>query len=964
MKRNAKHRASTLGRTIRRQAAFGLTVTVIGGGLFLAPASALEGPNTADDFYEQVGRGRATFDVLGNDAWDPAHTARVVSAQVVGQPFASYSYRTGPNSQQITAPTVTVNPDDTITVDFGAYTLDTPSLYRVAEIAYALRDSAGQSATGYARIVERRDDEPIQAADDTYPAAGNGVLRISSESGDWVGVNTNGRDLLDNDSFGALGAVRVEILSDPALGTVEVERQPGFFQGNPAISNGLGLTYTPRVDESEWVSTWNPDAYTSIEQTAERADSFSYRICSTVTSECSASADASLTYLATRTAKLPQGSAVQTYWTGGPMSDTFDPREGALQNNRWNDAYVAGVEAGTPVLANVRGNTDFGDLADNGDGTWTHTRAPGQTAGQKFVVEWRDSAERVLAVTDLGYYNRDADALTLTDDEVWVARGQVSTIRPLLNDALPFGQNLGSSVAWVGAPQPSWVRDVAPAMLGDARWNGNDSGTRTSVSANDRIMYTAGDVIGTEVVPYTICSPYPTDAGCATANMTIHVAPLVAAENDATDVEAGSPVTIPVLGNDTFTDIPKRNASVTLLDLPAGITAEINSDRTVTVVANPSMRGKAIDFDYLLADFTGSTTATVTIDVADEDAPPPVVAPDAADDATQVVAGSSVTVDVLANDTHGANPTVTMASGAPPGVTTEVTDNQVEVKVSDNFDGDTINLDYLLTDVTGLSDTATLTVAVKRPAPDAVNDWSEAKRGETILVHVLRNDTYSDTPNLATVTVGGNATAADEREVLITIPSNFKGDTFTTEYTLSDRGGSDTATVTVRVAPRDVPPTIVTPPKARDDRAKAAAQVPVTVSVLENDDFAGKATVEVLKDSVPRGVTAKVSDTNRVILTADESRAGQTVALRYRLTDKTGKADTATIRVAVANEVIYTTGANRTFQAYESVARNSGEVSTVGGGATVLFGFGLLALAGLCAGLLGFRRFSRVRQAS
>jgi hypothetical protein len=950
MIRKRKHRTSTGGRSFRRSSAIGLAAAFVGAGLFPSPSHALVGPNASDDFHEQIGRGSAHVNVLANDSWDPEQTARVVSAQVVGQPFASFSYATRGDSESIPSPAVTVHADNTLTVDFGPYALATLSLYRVAEISYLMRDSAGQQATGYVKVVERRADSPLSAADDTYPTAGNPVPLLPSEEG------TDLHDLLGNDSFGALGSVRVEILSAPTLGTLDITRQPGFVpDGNPSVSNGPVATYTPQVSESEWVSTWQPDPYSSIEPTVVRTDAFSYRICSTATDDCSSPATSSLTYRATRHTGVPSAPLSRTYWTGGPAFETFDLRERAIASPAASPDYVAAVAAGTPVLVDVRGNADFGTLSKDSNGTWTHVRAPGQTEGETFTIEWRDADGRVLAVTRVDYEHRSPDALTLTDDEAWVAMGQSTLIRPLLNDPLPFDQNLGNGTQWVGTDGTAWARRVDSATLGDVAWH-HGVGQPSHVSANESIRYAAGNLVGTEVVPYTICSPYPTDAGCTTADIKVHVSPLAEAKPDTETTRPGVPVNIRLMGNDTFTDTSTQNATVTLLNVPDGVTAVVNPDRTVTVTAPEAMRGTIIEFSYRLTDFTGSTTATVRVEITDDAVPPVPVAPDALDDVVGVMAGSSATAQVLSNDVHGANPVITLVGETTDGMTAEVVDGVIQVFVPEDFALDSGTVPYLLTDDSGLTDTATLMVTVNRPPPEAVNDKAQAKPGDTVLVDVLANDEHLDVPTKATVTTGKGATVTEERWVSIYVPSDYKRKALSKEYTLCAKGGCATATIAVKVL-HPVAPTA--PPIARDDKAQATYSVPVRVDTLANDQYAGQARVQVVKGSVPTGVTVNVDAKNRVVVTAAKSRAGDTVLFQYRLGDKTKKSDVATVRVKVAEDLIIVTGADREAPASHEVdpnALSNGETVTEGNSTPVLVGAGLLALLGLSLAARRFRR--------
>ncbi len=217
----------------------------------------------------------------------------------------------------------------------------------------------------------------------------------------------------------------------------------------------------------------------------------------------------------------------------------------------------------------------------------------------------------------------------------------------------------------------------------------------------------------------------------------------------------------------------------------------------------------------------GSTSASTDWNVT---VAPVNDAPDAVNDGT--VAASAVTTNedvaatnivVLANDTDPeGNPLTVTAASSPNGVVTINADGTLNFTPATNFNGDT-TITYSISDGQGGTDTATVFVKVNpvNDAPDAVNDGTVAAPAVTTNedvaatnIAVLTNDTDPD-GNPLTVTAAsspnGVVTINADGTLNFTPATNFNGDT-TITYSISDgQGGTDTATVFVKVNPVDDP---------------------------------------------------------------------------------------------------------------------------------------------------------------
>ena len=116
---------------------------------------------------------------------------------------------------------------------------------------------------------------------------------------------------------------------------------------------------------------------------------------------------------------------------------------------------------------------------------------------------------------------------------------------------------------------------------------------------NGTIDYTPGpNFNGTDTITYTISDG---NGGTSTATVTVTVGPVndpPVAVNDSTSTNEDTPVTIPVLANDS--DIDGNPLTVTAATSPNG-TVVINPDGTITFTPNPNFNGVAT-ISYTISD--------------------------------------------------------------------------------------------------------------------------------------------------------------------------------------------------------------------------------------------------------------------------------------------------------------------------------------------------------------------------
>jgi VCBS repeat-containing protein len=226
-------------------------------------------------------------------------------------------------------------------------------------------------------------------------------------------------------------------------------------------------------------------------------------------------------------------------------------------------------------------------------------------------------------------------------------------------------------------------------------------------------------------------------------------------------------------------------------------------------------------FTYTVSDGNGGTdTATVTVIINGVYNPPvdypPVYYPPvnyppvAVGDSTTTSGGTSVTINILGNDSDPDGDILTVIS-VTQGHNGTVTNSGSDVTYTPDpgFTG-TDSFTYTISDGHGGTSTATVTVTIANVnnPPAAVDDSATTPQNTAVTIDVLSNDSDpdGDTPTVYSATHGTHGSVVNNgSSVTYTPDSGFTGtDSFT--YTISDgKGGTDTATVTVTVTAIQTP---------------------------------------------------------------------------------------------------------------------------------------------------------------
>ena len=331
------------------------------------------------------------------------------------------------------------------------------------------------------------------------------------------------------------------------------------------------------------------------------------------------------------------------------------------------------------------------------------------------------------------------------------------------------------------------------------------------------------------------------------------------ANDDSASTEADTPITIPVLDNDTDDNNSLDKESVKVTTLPNNGTTQV-IDGEIKYTPNPNFVGTDT-FSYKVCDTNAlCDLATVTINVTLS--LPPVANNDTAFTEVNI----SVTIPILDNDTDDNNSLdvtrVTVTTPPHNGIAQPI-DGKIKYIPNTHFSG-TDTFIYEVCDIDSLCDSATVTVTITPPitipsdpppvaedivAPTTTNDKIIslppliARDNGTIVSYTITTLPHSDQGILylgnpasdgIPVELGQNLTPDQEVGQLFFQPNpEFTGEASFTYIATDNVGGiSNPALVTI---PVQLPPPKDQPPIANDDKDSTQPDTPVTISILAND---------------------------------------------------------------------------------------------------------------------------------
>ncbi|MGR2802824.1 tandem-95 repeat protein [Vibrio harveyi] len=371
----------------------------------------------------------------------------------------------------------------------------------------------------------------------------------------------------------------------------------------------------------------------------------------------------------------------------------------------------ASVPAEQGTVAIVDGKLVFTPAENfNGDATISYTISDGQLTD-----------DATVAVT----VNPVNDAPVAVNDTVATDEDTAVTIDVLANDSDPENDQLTITNASVPAEQ----------------------GTVTIVDG--KLVFTpAENFNGDATISYTISDGQLTDdATVAVTVNPVNDAPVAVDDTGATDEDTA--VTIDVLANDS--DPENDTLTITAASVPAeqGTVAIVDGKLVFTPAEN--FNGDAT-ISYTISDgqLTDDSTVAVTVNPVND-------APVAVNDTVATDEDTTVTIDVLANDSDPENDQLTITNASVPAEqgTVAIVDGKLVFTPAENFNGDA-TISYTISDGQLTNDA---TVAV------TVNPVNDAPTIDVTAVDSVTEDAVSTDTVVATLVVADTDTPADQLTV-------------------------------------------------------------------------------------------------------------------------------------------------------------------------------------------------------
>jgi VCBS repeat-containing protein len=434
------------------------------------------------------------------------------------------------------------------------------------------------------------------------------------------------------------------------------------------------------------------------------------------------------------------------------------------------------------------------------------------------------------------------------------------------------GDTLTFSIPVSGAPRHGSV-SVAPdgsyIYVPNANFNGTDSFTYTVSDGQ------GGSTTGTVEIDIAAVNDGPTTNGGAAAT----------AEDNS------------VSGQIAAADIDGDNLAFALAEggTPANGTVTVNPDGSYTYVPNANFNGTD-SFTYSVSDGQGgTTTGTISVDVAAVNDAPTTAGGAAAGDEDTTVTGQ-----IAAEDVDGDALSFALAEGGAPanGTVTVNPDGSYSYVPNANFNG-TDSFTYSVSDGQGGTTTGTIAVdvAAVNDAPTTEGGAAEGLEDNSITGTLAGADVDGDTLSFSVPVSGaplhGSVTVAADGSYTYVPNANYNGpDAFT--YSVSDgNGGTTTGTIQLTVgAVNDAPTT-------EGGTATGNEDAPITGQLAGSDVDGQGLSYSVPPSGAPRNGTLTVSPDGTYTYVPNANFNG-TDSFTYTVSDGQGGSTTGTVEIDVA----------------------------------------------------------------
>jgi hypothetical protein len=411
------------------------------------------------------------------------------------------------------------------------------------------------------------------------------------------------------------------------------------------------------------------------------------------------------------------------------------------------------------------------------------------------VLAWPPASPPAIAITPVPESNIFAPVAV--NDNAVTDKDTPAPINVISND-----------VSVLGAIDPASVQIVTPPI----------HGTLSSIFSGNVTYTPATGYTGPDTFTYKVASSSGVGisggySNVATVSVTV-VAPPTATNETVTTFTGASQFAINVISNDTPGTYPINPASVNIVSNAdcVGGTATLPNPVNGTILFNPPNVAGLCHFSYTVSDSATppriSNVATVTVTVNPVNTPPV-----ANHDTAFTTFGSTITINVLANDTSTSalDPATVSISGITGGaIVTPNANGTVQYTAPAVVGVGPYTFNYTVKDVTGMqSNSASVVVTLVSPPTASTDSATMAGgAGTSTLIDVLTNDSAAAPATLvpASVAIVGAPThgsvsvnPADGKVTYYPNPGYVGGDTFT--YHVKDNLGvvSNNAIVTITV---------------------------------------------------------------------------------------------------------------------------------------------------------------------
>ncbi|MBF7073393.1 tandem-95 repeat protein [Glaciecola sp. MH2013] len=560
--------------------------------------------------------------------------------------------------------------------------------------------------------------------------------------------------------------------------------------------------------------------------------------------------------------------------TVNPVNDDPEVPDQTVATNEDTPVTINGLlDASDPEnddLTVTAATASTGTVTVNPDGTLEFTPAEDSTDPVTITYTIEDGNGGTTTATVTVNVTPVNDPPVANPDAVTIPEEGTATVNVLANDTDPDNNPLSVSNA------SSNDGSVVVLPNGDVQFTPNPNFTGDAV-----VFYTLIDSTG-EV-----------DTGTLLVTVTPENDAPVVPDQTLAAVE-DTPLTFDPLANGV--DVDGDDLTISNISVTEGTITQ-NPDGSFTYTPDPDFSGFVV-VTYTVDDGNGGTDdVTVTINVAPT-MDPPVANPDTA----VTPEDSSITVNVVANDSDPDGDSVFVTEGSSPDGTVVADPATGEITFTPNpdFTGPaTIN--YSLSDGNGNQVTGVLTVDVTpvNDDPVASNQTLAVEEDTTLTIDPLINasDVDGDTLTITNlVASSGTVTQNPDGSLSFTPDPNFNGPVTITYLVDDGNGGTTPVTVHVNVQ------AVVDAPVANPDEATTNEDTPVTINVLVNDTDAENEALTVIQATSPDG-TITIDTNGDLVFTPNPDFTGE-ATIDYIVQDSSGEVgiSTATVTVVPVND--------------------------------------------------------------